>query len=96
MGRGPLDPDMQDICFETAYQVSLLCSAGSVECCLVQRTFASHWEDDLFMSVRGHQTCREFTSPLAAGCRCSELPGCSDPSLMCFGNGGQAVTQSEA
>lgn len=33
MGRGPLDLDMQDICFETACQVSLLCSTGCVVLC---------------------------------------------------------------
>lgn len=95
MGRGPLDPDMQDICFETACRVFLLCSTGSVVLC---RELVHHLGRVIHFceSVRGHQTSREFTSPLAADWRCPELSGCSDPSLMCFGNGGQAVTQSEA
>lgn len=95
MGRGPLDPDMRDICFETACQVFLLCSTGSVVLC---REPVHHLGRVIHFSesVRGHQTSREFTSPLAADWRCPELSGCSDPSLMCFGNGGQAVSQSEA
>lgn len=90
MSRGPLDSDMQDICFETACQVSLLCSTGSVVLC---REPLHHIGRVIHFceSLRGHQTSREFTNPLAAGWRCSELSGCPDPSLKCFGNGGQAV-----
>lgn len=64
MGRGPLDPDMQDICFETACQVSLLCSTGSV---VMFREPLQPRMTHFCESLRGHQISREFTRPLTRG-----------------------------